>query len=148
MVDTGGIGINDVDDLTHEIEQQIEYALAAADLVLFVVDVRSGMVPLDQQVAERLRSLRKPVLLVANKADHENLDSQADEFYRLGADNVLRVSTLQNRNRTMLLDAIVQRLPEAAAEAESETVMKLAIVGRRNVGKSTFINTLVNSPSG
>ncbi|MCU0871862.1 MAG: ribosome biogenesis GTPase Der [Pirellulaceae bacterium] len=146
LVDTGGIGVNDVDDLTHEIEQQIEYALAAADLVLFIVDVRSGMVPLDQQVAERLRSLRKPVLLVANKADHEKLDSQADEFYRLGADNVLRVSTLQNRNRALLLDAIVQRLPEAAAEAESETVMKLAIVGRRNVGKSTFINTLVNSP--
>lgn len=146
LVDTGGIGINDVDDLSHEIEEQIEYALAAADLVLFVVDTRSGMVPLDQEVAQRLRSLRKPVLLVANKADHERLDSQADEFYRLGADKVLRVSTLQNRNRALLLDAIVERLPEAGSEPETEPLMKLAIVGRRNVGKSTFINTLSNSP--
>jgi GTP-binding protein len=146
LVDTGGIGIQDVDDLTQEIEQQIEYALAAADLVMFVVDVRAGMVPLDQEVAERLRSLQKPVLLVANKADSAKFDSQADEFYRLGADIILRVSTLQNRNRTALLDAIVERLPEAVAEAETEPVMKLAIVGRRNVGKSTFINTLVDSP--
>ncbi len=146
LVDTGGIGIQDVDDLTQEIEQQIEYALAAADLVMFVVDARAGLVPLDQEVAARLRALQKPVLWVANKVDSEKLDPQADEFYRLGADEVLRVSTLQNRNRTELLDAIVQRLPEATAESEQEPVMKVAIVGRRNVGKSTFINTLVNSP--
>lgn len=146
LVDTGGIGIHDSDDLTQEIEQQIEYALAAADLIMFVVDVRSGMVPLDQEVAQRLRSLRKPLLLVANKADHENLDPQTGEFYRLGAGEVLRVSTLQNRNRTPLLDAIVQQLPETVVSAHDEPLMKLAIVGRRNVGKSTFINTLVDSP--
>ncbi len=146
LVDTGGIGIHDVDDLTQEIEQQIEYALAAADLVMFVVDARDGLVPLDQEVAQRLRSLKKPVLLVANKLDSEKLDPQADEFYRLGADEVIRVSTLQNRNRAALLEALVQRLPEASAEPEQEPVMKMAIVGRRNVGKSTFINTLVNSP--
>jgi GTP-binding protein len=145
-VDTGGIGIHDSDDLTQEIEQQIEYALAAADLIMFVVDVRSGMVPLDQDVAQRLRSLRKPLLLVANKADHENLDSQGGEFYRLGTSEVLRVSTLQNRNRTPLLDAIVQQLPETVGSANDEPLMKMAIVGRRNVGKSTFINSLVDSP--
>lgn len=146
LVDTGGIGIHDVDDLTREIEQQIEYALAAADVVMFVVDARSGLVPLDQDVAQRLRSLKKPVLLVANKVDSEKLDPQADEFYRLGADEVIRVSTLQNRNRSGLLAAVVERLPEPAAETEQEPLMKMAIVGRRNVGKSTFINTLVNSP--
>lgn len=146
LVDTGGIGINDVDDLTYEIEQQIDYALAAADLVMFVVDARTGLVPLDEDIARRLRSLKKPVLLVANKVDSEKFDPQADEFYRLGADEVLRVSTLQNRNRTALLDAILARLPERAAEPEPEPVMKVAIVGRRNVGKSTFINTLVHSP--
>ncbi|NLF72113.1 MAG: ribosome biogenesis GTPase Der [Candidatus Anammoximicrobium sp.] len=146
LVDTGGIGINDVDDLTWEIEQQIEYALATADLVMFVVDARTGLVPLDQEVAARLRSLKKPVLLVANKVDSEKLEPQADEFYRLGADEVLRVSTQQNRNRTALLDAIVERLPAASTGPEPEPVMKMAIVGRRNVGKSTFINTLVNRP--
>jgi len=146
LVDTGGIGIHDVDDLTQEIEQQIDYALAAADLVMFVVDARTGLLPLDQEVAARLRALKKPVLLVANKVDSEKFDPQADEFYRLGADEVLRVSTLQNRNRRELLDAVVQRLPEAAGETEPEPVMKMAVVGRRNVGKSTFINALVNSP--
>lgn len=146
LVDTGGIGIHDVDDLTYEIEQQIGYALAAADLVMFVVDARAGLAPLDQDIARRLRSLQKPVLLVANKVDSNKLDPQADEFYRLGADEVLRVSTLQNRNRTALLDALIARLPETAAEPEPEPVMKVAIVGRRNVGKSTLINTLVNSP--
>jgi GTPase len=146
LVDTGGIGIHDSDDLTQEIEQQIEYALAAADVIMFVVDVRSGLVPLDQEVAQRLRSLRKPVLLVANKADHENLDSQGGEFYGLGTGEVLRVSTLQNRNRSTLLDAIAQQLPEITGSANDEPLMKLAIVGRRNVGKSTFINRLVDSP--
>ncbi len=146
LVDTGGIGFQDADDLTQEVEQQIEYALAVADLVVFVVDVRTGFVPLDQQIFRRLRSRCKPVLLVANKADHENLDAQTSEFYRLGSDEILCVSALQNRNRAALLDAIARQLPAGESAASDEPTMKLAIVGRRNVGKSTFINALVNSP--
>ncbi len=144
LIDTGGIGINDVDDLTDEIEHQIAIALHLADVIVFVLDVRSGMVPLDEEVAQRLRAMNKPVVFVANKADAQKYDPQADEFFRLGADQVLRVSTLQNRNKDDLLEAILAKLPPPdETHAVDEPEMKIAIVGRRNVGKSTFINTLV-----
>lgn len=144
LVDTGGIGIEDDDNLTAEVEQQIQFAIDQADVILFVVDTRSGILPLDEEVAKRLRYIDKPILLVANKADHEMIDSQADEFYKLGRGKLIRVSTLQNRNRQDLLDMIVARLPAEADETAdvAEPTMKLTIVGRRNVGKSTFVNTL------
>src|SRR6266542_1308642 len=84
LVDTGGIGIADVDNLTAEVEQQIDKAIAEAAVVLFVVDVRAGLAPLDEEVAKRLRYVTKPILCVANKADSPELDSQAAEFYKLG----------------------------------------------------------------
>ena len=149
IVDTGGIGINDVDDLSDEIEEQIQYALEAADIILFVVDTRTGLLPLDSHVAKRLRYVDKPILLVANKTDEFTLDPDADEFYKLGRGKLVRVSCLQNRNRDLLLDMIAERLPEVSPETgveESEPEeMKMALVGRRNVGKSTFINTLTNT---
>ena len=147
IVDTGGIGVNDVDNLTDEIERQIQIAIDSADVILFAVDVRSGMLPLDQQVALRLRKIDKPVVLVANKADSPHMDVEADQFYRLGRGKLVSVSTLQNRNKSELLDIIVDRLPEAVALGKDEEPpeMKVAIVGRRNVGKSTFVNTLAQS---
>ena len=150
LVDTGGMGIADMDNLTRHIEDQINLAIDSADVILFVVDTREGMLPLDQEVARRLRSVQVPIILIANKADAEHFDAQADEFYRLGAGKPLRVSTMQNRNRAVLLNMIVSKLPPAlddeAIEAGIEPEMRVAIVGRRNVGKSTFINTLVNAP--
>src|SRR5947209_12341396 len=74
LTDTGGMGIEDVDQLTKDVERQIAYAIDRASVILFVVDARSGLVPLDEMVAERLRGVGKPVLLIANKADHERLD--------------------------------------------------------------------------
>lgn len=147
LVDTGGIGIDDVDNLAKEIEEQIETALESADVVLFVVDTRSGITALDEEVAKRLRYVDKPIICVANKADDPKLDPQADEFYRLGRGKLIRVSAQQNRNKQPLLDLIVQRLPEGArgAAAPTESMMKVAIVGRRNVGKSTFVNTLARA---
>jgi GTP-binding protein len=148
LVDTGGIGINDVDNLTKEIEEQIEVALETADVVLFVVDTRTGLTPLDQEVAKRLRYNDKPVICVANKADDASFDSQADEFYKLGRGKLIRVSTRANRNREDLLELITDRLPIAGAvdqQEDEEAVMKVAIVGRRNTGKSTFANTLAKA---
>lgn len=146
IVDTGGIGINDVDDLSDEIEQQIAIAIDSADVILFVVDVRDGLTSLDEEVARRLRAIDKPVILVANKADGEKLDPQADEFYRLGPKQILRVSALRNRHKSDLLEAILAHLPPPdEEESQAEAEMKVAVVGRRNVGKSTFINTLVES---
>lgn len=151
LVDTGGIGVDDPDNLTSKVEEQIETAIESADLILFVVDTRAGLAPLDEEVARRLRYTDKPVILIANKADEPTFDPQADEFYKLRRGKLLCVSTLQNRNRHVLLDMIVERLPdqlpedEAAAAEASEPTMKVAIVGRRNVGKSTFVNTLAQA---
>lgn len=147
-VDTGGMGIKDVDKLTDHIEQQITVAIETADIILFVVDSRDGILPLDEIVAERLRYLSTPIICVANKTDSEKFDSQADEFYKLGRGKLVKVSTKQNRGREELLQLILERLPEpldTEAEDAEEPVMKTAIVGRRNVGKSTFINSLVQA---
>ena len=144
LIDTGGIGINDVDNLTKEIEEQIETGLEGADVVLFVVDTRTGITPLDQEVAKRLRYIDKPIICVANKTDDPRMDTQADEFYRLGRGKLIRVSTHQNRGKEALLQMIRERLPAVpAGQTEmDEPEMKVAIVGRQNVGKSTFVNTL------
>ncbi len=147
LIDTGGLGIDDVDDLTEHIEAQIEIGLRQADVVLFVVDSRSGLLPLDQEVAARLRHVNKPVICVANKTDDLSLDSQADEFFGLGFQPLLRVSVHQNRHKQEVLDLICQHLPQRKEETTDpvDPVMKLALVGRRNVGKSTFINTLTDT---
>jgi GTP-binding protein len=146
LTDTGGIGMEDVDNLTEEVEAQISVAIDSADLLLFVVDTRSGVTPLDDTVAQRLRRVDKPVLCLANKTDDAKLDSQADEFHRLGGHQLIKVSAHQNRNKDTLLQQILELLPEATPdEALAEPEMKIALVGRRNVGKSTFINTLIQA---
>ncbi len=146
LVDTGGMGIDDGDNLTEQIEEQISAAIESADVILFVVDTRSGLTPLDQEVAKRLRYLDKPILCVANKTDPELLDGQADEFYRLGRGKLIVSSVKANRKRELLEEMIVERLPPALEQREIvEPVMKVAIVGRRNVGKSTFVNTLAQA---
>jgi GTP-binding protein len=145
LVDTGGIGIVDADDLTDHVEAQIETAIHSADVVLFMVDAMTGPTPLDEEVARRLRPVNAAVILVANKVDHEGLDIHTNDFFRLGYDKPLRVSAKQNRGRDLLVKAIVDKLPEESAFDEvepEEPSMKLAIVGRRNVGKSTFVNAL------
>jgi GTP-binding protein len=146
LVDTGGMGIEDSDNLTEHINEQIQLAVDSADVVLLVVDSRAGLTPLDEDVARRLRYLTAPVLCVANKTDNESLDPQADEFYRLGH-RVYRVSAKQKLGRDELLAAIAQRLPEPGDQQEQtrEPVMKVAVVGRRNTGKSTLVNTLAKA---
>ncbi|HVC96593.1 MAG TPA: ribosome biogenesis GTPase Der [Pirellulales bacterium] len=146
LVDTGGMGIEDEDNLTSHIEHQIEAAVDSADLLLFVVDTRDGLTPSDEGVAKRLRYARAPVICVANKTDTPSLDANADEFYRLGRGKLIRVSARENRGREELLDEIFDRLPDGDTHAPlPEPVMKVAIVGRRNTGKSTLVNTLAQA---
>lgn len=145
LTDTGGMGHIDPDNLSADVERQIALAMDRADLILFLVDARSGPVPMDEEIAQRLRGLNKPVLLVANKCDYANLDSEVGEFYKLGLGDPITVSAKQNRGKPELLAAIAKQLPKGAESAEppaKEDVLKLAIVGRRNTGKSTFINCL------
>jgi GTPase len=146
LVDTGGMGIKDADNLTEQVEDQIQVAMDSAQVVLFVVDGRDGSVPLDQEVSKRLRYVTAPVLLVVNKVDNPSLDAQAGDFYRFGRKMVL-VSVKENRGKTDLMDAIRERLPEPTLDdaPPGDPVMKVAIVGRRNVGKSTLVNTLAKA---
>ena len=146
LTDTGGIGIVDMDKLEADVEKQIQAAINQADVILFVCDARSGPVPLDQLVAERLRSVGKPIICVVNKADSEKFDGEAAEFHRLGYDPVIAVSAEQHRGKDDLLDLIVKLLPATTGEAPPDKVhLELAIVGRRNAGKSTFINSLAQA---
>jgi GTP-binding protein len=152
MVDTGGIGIVDSDDLSEDVEKQIQVAINEATIILFVVDGITGVVPLDRVVSERLRKVHKPKLIVINKCDSTKTDAEIHEFYGLADASLLQTSVKANRGRDDLMKAILALLPppsptelvEGAAQAE-EPELKLAIVGRRNVGKSTFINALAET---
>jgi GTP-binding protein len=143
LVDTGGMGVQDVDNLTTEIERQIEAAIDQAQVILFVVDARAGITSLDEQVAARLRYVNKPIICVANKCDTPAIDPQAAEFYKFGRGKLVCVSAQQKRGQVELMELILERLPKPENEVPVANVeLKLAIVGRRNTGKSTFINQL------
>ena len=114
LVDTGGMGIEDVDNLTSDIERQIAIGLEQADLIVFVVDALTGLLPLDHDVATRLRAVKKPVLLAVNKCDSPKRDANAEEFHKLGFGDLLLVSTKGNRNKDQLLTAITAALPPRA----------------------------------
>src|SRR5262249_5800853 len=121
-------------------------AIDQAAVVVFVVDVRDGVVPLDEEVASRLRTVRKPVVLVANKADTEKLGQLAGEFNKFGFGEPLCVSADQKIGKEEVFDAILAKLPEDTGELPpAEPALKIAIVGRRNAGKSTFINSLAGA---
>ncbi|HQA45392.1 MAG: ribosome biogenesis GTPase Der [Phycisphaerae bacterium] len=143
LVDTGGYGIVDRDDLGDHVERQIRYAVSEAALILFVVDAREGLTALDQAVAEWLRTSNKPTILLANKADAPNTLIDVGDFHRLGVGDLMLVSALHRRGEDELKERIVEHIrPLAEGQAPEDPVMKIALVGRRNVGKSTFINAL------
>lgn len=149
IIDTGGIGINDVDDLSDEIEDQINFAIQTAQILMFVVDTREGITGLDERIAKRLRGCDVPILLVANKVDHEKYEIDTSEFFRLGLGEPTTVSAKGNRNKQWLLKKICEALgdlSELPLDTPEDPEMKIAIVGQRNVGKSTFVNTLLDEP--
>ena len=147
LVDTGGYGIVDSDELSDHIERQILQAVASADLVLFVVDIRDGVTPLDKKIAQMLRRRADlDVIGVANKADSAKLFPLAGELTRLGFGEFLCVSAQNNLNKADLLDRIFERIEDLEhSGAPPEPVMKIAIVGKRNVGKSSMVNAIACS---
>ena len=141
LIDTGGMGIEDTQGLTQDVEDQILYAIREAALILFIVDAREGITPLDKHVAARLRKEKVPVLLIANKYDKEDLACEVHEMERLGFGTPIRVSAMHSVGRHDLLEAVAERLGDTVGDMPP-SVMKLAVVGKRNAGKSTFINAL------
>jgi len=143
MVDTGGLELEPRSTIAQGVNAQIEAAISGADVIISLVDVKDGVTPSDLEIADMLRRINKPTLLVANKADNTKLENEALEFYELGLGEPLPVSTHHGRGIAELLDRIVSLLPSPPpVEAEPEA-MKVAIVGRPNVGKSMLLNTLV-----
>ncbi len=145
LIDTGGYGVVDSDQLNGHIEQQILRAIESAILIVFMVDIRDGLVPLDEEIARLLRKHEIDVIGVANKADSAKLFPAAGEFDKLGFGQFLCVSALNNLNKNALLDIIFERLAHIETSKPTEPVMKLAVVGKRNTGKSTLLNAMVGS---
>ena len=144
LVDTGGHGIVDRDDLDEHVERQIAYAMDQAHLILFVVDAREGITPLDQATSELLRRNNRAerVRLLANKVDGPSIEVNIGEFARLGFGDPLPVSALHGFGRHDLRELISESIADAGDEVPEEPVMKIALVGKRNAGKSTFINSI------
>ena len=145
LVDTGGYGIVDSDLLSEHIEHQILQAIESAHLVLFMVDIRDGIVPLDKKIAQLLRKNNLDVIGVANKADTAKMFPAAGEFSRLGFGEFQCISVKNNLNKAVLLDTIFDKLAHLDSARPMEPVMKIAIVGKRNAGKSTLVNAIVGS---
>ena len=143
IVDTGGWVVNSEDIFEGEINKQVSIAIEEADVILFVVDVRNGVTDLDDMVAQILRRSKKPVILMANKADTNEWQYQAAEFYSLGLGDPLCVSASTGSGTGDLLDEIVRRFPTKEEESVEENIPRFAIVGRANAGKSSIINAFI-----
>ncbi|HYF39933.1 MAG TPA: ribosome biogenesis GTPase Der [Gemmatimonadales bacterium] len=142
LVDTGGLVPDSEDSMDRAIRRQVEFALAEADVVLFLVDGREGLSPVDQAIAERLRKADRPVLLAVNKLDNLEQSTEQYAFYALGFGDPVGVSAAVGKGSGDLLDALVERLPPYDP-GEAEDAINVAVVGRPNVGKSSLVNRLL-----
>lgn len=146
LVDTGGLEPDSEDSMLALMAGQAEVAVREADLILFVVDVHEGLLPVDRDIAEFLRKRAKDVFLVANKTDGYKWEASAGEFYQLGFDQVFPVSAEHGRGVSELADAISERVGEVREEeALPDDTVRVAVLGRPNVGKSSFVNRILGS---
>lgn len=143
VVDTGGWVVNSDDVFEEEIRKQVMVATQEADVVLFMVDVKSGVTDLDDEVADILRRAKLPVILVANKADTSSDVFLSAEFYRLGLGDPLAISSATGSGTGELLDAILEKLPRETSADDDEGIPHFAVVGRPNVGKSSIVNAFI-----
>jgi GTP-binding protein len=143
LVDTGGVDVADPSPLTQQVAVQARRAVEEADLVLLVVDAKAGVTPGDEEIADILRRSRRQVLVVANKVDDPKRDDEALEFHRLGLGDPLPISALHGHGTGDLLDQIVALLPGEGSPDIGEDAIRVAVLGRPNVGKSSLVNALV-----
>ena len=144
LIDTGGMEIGAEDVILKQILQQAEIAIETADVILFITDAKAGMTDDDKQVANMLRRTKKPVVLAVNKIDNVNRDSMnIYEFYELGIGDPIAISAGQALGLGDMLDEVISYFPENAEAEEEEEVIKVAIIGKPNVGKSSLINKIL-----
>ncbi|HPA11633.1 MAG TPA: ribosome biogenesis GTPase Der [Bacteroidales bacterium] len=142
VIDTGGYVLGSEDIFEEEIRKQVDLAISESDVIVFVLDTRDGVTEPDKDVAQILRKSEKPVLLVANKVDSTLQIHDINEFYELGFEKIYPISAINGSGTGDLLDEVVSYFKESEEETETD-IPRLAIVGRPNVGKSSFINTLI-----
>jgi len=143
LIDTGGFEPRPDSDLRQKVKHQAEVAIEEADVILFMVDVLDGVTISDQEVAEALRRSRKPIVLAVNKADNEQRSQQAFQFHELGIGEPLAISAHHGIGVSDLMDEVCARLPPSEPAAEETEMLKIAIVGRPNVGKSMLLNAIL-----
>jgi GTPase len=145
VIDTGGVDIADPHPITRQVAEQARAAIDEADLVLFLVDARAGITPGDEELAQILRESKKDVLVLANKIDDPSQESLALEFHRFGLGEPFPISGLHGSNTGDLLDEVLERLPGTSARSLPPDAIRVAILGRPNVGKSSLYNKLVGA---
>ena len=143
LVDTGGMVPGTDDMMETLILEQARFATSEADVIVFLTDCKTGITDLDSRIAGELHRASKPVIVGVNKVDNEKLDLDSGEFYGLGFDLLYTVSAANGRGVGDLLDEIVKRLPSDKSDEDAETAIRVAVVGRPNVGKSSFVNQLL-----
>lgn len=142
LIDTGGFKSKADSNLTEAVNEQVKTAIVDADFIIFLVDVKDGVTNTDIEIADLLRSSQKPLLLAANKVDNDRLENEAMEFFNLGLGEPQPISAYHGRGINDLLDQIVLQLPAASSITIKDDMLKLAIVGRPNVGKSMLLNAI------
>ncbi len=143
VVDTGGYVQGSDDIFEEEIRKQVLIAVEEADVILFVVDVTTGITDLDEEVAKILRKTSKPVFVVVNKVDNTSLQFESHIFYKLGFENLFNISSINGSGTGDLLDSVVKAFPKKDENEEDEELPKFAVVGRPNAGKSSLINAFI-----
>jgi GTP-binding protein len=143
LIDTGGFEPVTSDRMLQQMREQSRMAMDEADVILFMMDARSGLTPADIEVAEMLRRVRKPVFYVVNKVDGDKLENDSAEFYSLGVEQLYTISAEHNRGVMDLVDNLLEVFPPSEASDAEDELTKIAVVGRPNVGKSSLVNRLL-----
>ncbi len=143
VIDTGGWQAKPQESLEQKVKQQVEAAIAQADVIIFLVDVKDGAIAADEEITDVLRAANKPIILAVNKVDSSKQVNQVADFYHLGMGEPIAISAHHNRGIDELMDAVLASLPSQPVSIAEPGEAKLAIVGRPNVGKSTLLNALL-----
>lgn len=143
VVDTGGFEPTSADELLKQMREQAQLAIEQASVVFFVVDARAGLTPADREIAQLLREVRSPVFLLANKIDNSDQELLATEFYELGVPAVYPISAEHGSGYEELMEDVAEHLPIRPERDDDDQRIRVAVVGRPNAGKSTFVNTLL-----